>query len=179
MMKSNFKEFFIEFKKQTEQQWENIVSNEDIWGYQIQKGTKWLDGHSSKEIESLLNYFQISKDETHEDLMQLLLLTTGLDLVQVSIKPNNKKPTYQQGWKLNLDYIETEFRRQKEEMKARGELNALANIVMEEYTVIPIFAHRCIVITKKDLKVYSIYGEDIIVYGNNLQEYLKREFLNN
>lgn len=44
---------------------------------------------------------------------------------------------------------------------------------------VPIYSHRALVVfVDKNLSpVISVWGSDIIVYGNNLKEYLKNEFL--
>lgn len=50
----------------------------------------------------------------------------------------------------------------------------------EEPTPIPIYIHRCILSKEgiDDPAVLSMKGSDIIVYGNNLEEYLDNEFIN-
>jgi hypothetical protein len=56
---TNLNEFFHWLKKESEKQWENIEINKVIYGFQLQKGTKWLPGLTDAQIteyEKLLGF---------------------------------------------------------------------------------------------------------------------------
>jgi len=173
---STFSEFFDSLRKQTESTWKSKEYIPEIYGYQVAIGTKWLPGHSEIEISEILNRLDIKEEFKHEDLVALLSLTKGLSLPQTNLNSQTLGAKTKQNWKLNSQYILSTWSEHKQDMEEHGELQALSLIVEEPHIIIPLYLHRYIVLTKKDLKVYSIHGEDIIIYGNSLQEYLEKEF---
>lgn len=176
-MDKDFRKFFENFKKSTETQWKIIVLDKGNSSYQIQPGTRWLDGHTADEVNQILNMLKLQREEVHQDFIDLLLLTKGLSLPHVTFHPQPEENKYKQSWRLNIEYIKSGWQKQLDELHKHKELYELSKIVSGNFTIAPIYAHRLIVQQNQDLKVYSIYGEDIIVYGDTLQEYLEREFL--
>lgn len=177
-MNPKFNSFFQKFKEETEHRWENKIYNPNTFGYQIQINTKWLPGHTREEVDVLKELLDIQNSECSEDIYELLLSTKGLDNPQINLNPQSDTLKYKQNWKLNLNYLKENLRTELKELQDSGVIDYLNEIVEESFDLIPIFAHRHIVITSKGYKVYSIYGDDIILYGENLEDYLTREFLN-
>jgi len=165
--------FFQIFKARTENTWEVLRYDKKRYGYQIQKDTKWLLGHTYNEVKTVFNLAKVDPEFQNQDLIDLLLFTKGLSLPQINMNPIEQEKKFVNNWKLNVEYIQKVWNIDDEQ----EHLKYLYEIIPKEHVILPIFAHRFIVITKDDLKVYSVYNDDIIIYGYDLQEYLEKEFL--
>lgn len=178
-MKSTLTDFFQNFKVSTEKQWEGVDLNPETFGYQIQPNTKWKPGHSLDEVNEIFSLTKIDKKYHHQDLLDLLLLTQGHDVPQINVQVEGDRK-YAYTWKLNINYIRESWNAELQSLKNRGEIQAIEDIVQTTFVILPIFGHRYIVITENSLIVYSIWNkDDIIIYGDSLQEYLQHEFLVN
>ncbi len=170
-MSKNLSDLFRKFKHETETLWSKKTISSSKWGWQIQPGTKWLPGHTNSERDELIQSAKITN--INKDLYELLFFTKGLNLPQmhVNIEPTKR---YLQQWKLSLEYIQKQWPKEKPEVPEKG----IKELVGNDYEILPIFAHRYIVLGEDWLKVLSVWSnDDTIVYGDNLQEYLKHEFL--
>mgnify|MGYP001438276093 CR=1 FL=1 len=174
---TNFNEFLKNFKKTTENRWSTANLDSSKRSYQIQPGTVWLQGHSDAEIKKILEILNLENQKVDLYLIQLLKFTKGLDLPQINLNSPDSQDRYIQNWKLNIDFVTNKFSNHISEAKLNGEYNELNKLVGSKFTFIPIYAHRSIVMTNESTKVYSIYGSDIVLYGDDIQTYLTREFL--
>jgi hypothetical protein len=174
--------FLAEFKRVTEAKWHERPINPNIYGFQFQQGTRWNPGLSENKIAAYENVLGV---RFPYDFQAFLRAMNGTDLLTLNIYGYRPEPpntsvgfySYPRDVELVKHLIE----------EVRENRNALTATMAEQgfdlpiaTDLVPIYGHRFLVCTS-DLDssvVLSIHsGEDAIVYGNSLQEYLRREFL--
>jgi len=173
--------FLEDFKRKTEEIWENKVINPTLYGFQFQQGTKWNPGLTSAQIKE---YEKFTKSKFPDDFRKMLLYMNGTNLQTVNIYGSDGTPqkesvgVYSYPRDKNIisemiSYIEND------RDKIEKELADQDFILNKTDVLVPIYIHRYIVCTKDKSKsvVLSIYGTDAIVYGYSLKEYLEKEFL--
>lgn len=177
------REWIEKFIHETADRWRNKTISPDILGWQIQPNTSWSTGYSREEIrrlEEMLDW------ELPTDIKMFLSVTSGLDRAQINVASHIiADQCYRKEWNLNFEGL-----RDTKEWKPKYNNDAVYNAIKEDqlipnfnsanFLLVPIFAHRCIACDKNHLEnstVLSIYDDDVIVYGNNLKEYLEKEFL--
>jgi hypothetical protein len=73
---------FIKIKELTENYWDNIELNKKIYGFQIQKGTKWKKGLSENQINEFENTMGFKFPEILRDYYTIM---NGVDKRQINI----------------------------------------------------------------------------------------------
>jgi len=175
-------DFLAEFKHATEAKWSERSINPHIYGFQIQRGTRWNPGLSDKEIADYENVLSV---QFPQDFQAFLRALNGTDLPTLNIYGYCGEPPRQSVGVYSYPRDVKVVKHLIEEM--REDQNALTTTMAEqgfdlpvETKLVPIYGHRYLVCTP-DLDssvVLSIDGgDDAIVYGNSLEEYLEREFL--
>ncbi|WP_281635627.1 hypothetical protein [Flavobacterium marginilacus] len=170
-----------EIKYKAEKKFKKIQLYNNIYGFQIQPNTKFLKGISRKQIDELQIFFGF---DFPWDYREMLLNIGGLDTEEISIDPDREDET-------RFDNFFYQYPRDIEKSKSLvEEINAF-KIYVESALIeagfdvseivgyIPIYSHRALVVFKDKYlsPVISACGADIIVYSNNLKEYLKNDFL--
>ena len=168
--------FWKEFKQTTEKNWGEKTINPSIFGFQIQPQTKWLPGHTEQEIRFLSQ--QIVGEKLHEDIINLLKFTKGLDKQAYNANPTGGQRVRQQ-WKLNINYLKQKYDDELDVIRREHSMKILSAMLGQtNLKYIPIYSHRFIVQDNSgSYKVYSIFGEDVIVYAETLVDYLNSEFI--
>jgi hypothetical protein len=170
-------EFLAEFKRLTELKWKNTAVRQDVFGFQIQTGTRWLPGLSMNEIAE---YEQTLGLTVPNDLRIFLRSMNGTDLPLVNIHGSLKEVfglySYPRDLKAVLQRI-AEVEAVRTEITT--ELDEQGFTLAAETKLFPIYLHRYMVceLNLASSVVLSIYGTDAIVYANSTQEYLNKEFL--
>lgn len=174
--------FLAEFKRVTEAKWHARPINPNIYGFQFQQGTRWNPGLSEDKIAEYENTIGV---RFPYDFRAFLRALNGTDLPTLNIYGYCPEPphtsvgvySYPRDIELVKHLIE----------EVRKNRNALTFTMAEQgfdlpaaTNPVPLYGHRYLLCTS-DLDssvVLSIHsGEDAIVYGTSLQEYLQREFL--
>jgi len=173
-----------EIKYKAEKKFKRIQLYNNVYGFQIQPNTKIINGISRKEIDKLQILFGF---DFPWEYREMLLVFSNLDTPMISINPEDE---------LDIKYSEDNFFYQYPEdyEKSRwiiDEINEnkteaeLALIeagfdVSKIVGYIPMHHHRVLVVFEDKYlsPVISVWGADIIMFGNNLGEYLKYELLN-
>ena len=172
---------FKEIKYKAEKKFKRIQLRDDVWGFQMQPNTKFLKGISRKEIDQLQVLFGF---DFPWDYREMLLNIGGLDTAEISIDPDGED-------EIEFDDFFYQYPKDIEKSKylvedintfkfyAEEVLNESGFDVSKIVGYIPIYHHRILVVFENKYlsPVISVWGSDIIVYGNNLNEYLKNEFL--
>jgi hypothetical protein len=174
--------FLLEFKRRTEERWDERGLDPDVYGFQFQVGSRWNPGLSFAEIAAYENEVGI---RFPTDFKTFLGKMNGTDLPTLNVYGSSGEPSrewigvYQ--YPKDIDVVREMI------ATANRDLKALVSTLAEEgmalsatAKLMPIFAHRCVVCDEdpESSVVLSIWdAEDAIVYGRSLQEYLEREFL--
>jgi len=170
---------WLEFKIFTEMKFES-AQIEKCWGFQIQKNTKWDKGLTEGEIGRLEQYYGF---KFPNDYVEMLKVFNGFDTLQISIDPDGKYET---------EYDRTCYKYPADLGKTKSLIDEVhkniefANLVLEEAGFdstqiegfIPLYGHRVLVVLKdkQQSPVLSIWGSDIILYGESLIKYWTHEF---
>ena len=164
-------------KKETEQLWEGIELYSDCY-YQIQPMSKWLPGLSEFYIDMLEDDIGLPFPNSYRAMLSVM---QGVDKPQVSIDSCEEEWRYERrfyqypkDWELVQYYIEKIDRHKRAVHEALNSFNTMGII-----GYIPIYAHRALVVFNDPSlsPVISVMGNDVVVYGNNLEEYFQHEFL--
>ncbi|CAI2769091.1 hypothetical protein [Flavobacterium collinsii] len=173
-----------DLKYKIEKRLQKIQLYNDIYGFQIQPDSKLVNGISRKEIDQLQILFGF---DFPLEYREMLLLFSNLDRPTISINPEDES---------DIEYSEDNFFYQYPEdyEKSRWIIEELNDNKIEAETVlteagfdvskivgyIPMYYHRVLVVFEDKYlsPVISVWGADIIMFGNNLKEYLRYEFLN-
>ena len=150
------------------------------WGFQIQKNTKWNQGLTEDEINNLQLNIGL---EFPLDYIEMLKVINGFDSMHISIDPNGiEEPNYKRRcYKYPEDLESTKYL-----IDEVNENIIYANEALQEAgfdsnqveSFIPLYGHRVLVVLKDKLQspVISIWGSDIILYGDSLFNYWHQEF---
>lgn len=146
--------------------------------------TGWLNGMSTLEIKEMERSFGF---KFPKDVKTLLSVTKGLDKKQRQVGYVGSKETieFAHKWHLTPDRTKNSIELKKSWLnkntyKIIVEENLIPGISQQAFFLLPIYSHRFVVCDQNNptiSAVLSIYGEDIVIYGKNLQEYLENEFL--
>lgn len=172
---------WVQLKKVTEAKFQSaVIDTNDTWGFQIQPNTTWEKGLTSLEIQQLESLFGFSFPA---DYVQMLQVMNGFDLPHVSINPDNGiiERYERRCYTYPEDYAHTQWL-----LDMVNENLDVVNAVLSEVGYnskliegfIPLYGHRILVsFTDKSCSpVLSIWGDDVIVNGDNLLAYWYYEF---
>ena len=161
--------FFSWLKKLSEKVWENIEPKEGVFGFQIQKETKWIEGLLEEEIEEYESELNFGFPKIYKAYLRNM---NGTDKPAINIYGNGESIAYAPSYysfprdleivKDRIQWIYKEFLVDEEEIKRE-------NIPH----IIPIVSHRFLIADNcAENPVLSMYGRDSIIYAPNLQSFL-------
>lgn len=172
-----------EIKYKAEKNFKRIELRDDVYGFQILPDAKFIKGISRKEIDQLQLRFGF---DFPWDYREMLLIFSNIETNLISINPEDKS---------DIEYAHENFFHQYPEdyEKSRWLINEINENKFEAESVlsgagfdvskivgyIPMYNHRALVVFEDKYlsPVISVWGADIILFGNNLREYLKNELL--
>lgn len=172
-----------DIKYKAEKNFKRIEIRDDVWGFQVQSNAKFLKGISRKKIDELQTLFEF---DFPWEYREMLLIFSNIDTHLISINPEDKT---------DIEYGRENFLYQYPEdyEKSRWIINDIEKNRFEAESVlteggfdvskivgyIPMHNHRVLVVFEDKYlsPVISVWGADIIMFGNNLREYLKNELL--
>lgn len=169
------------FKTKSEKLFENVeVDYKSTWGFQEQKNTKWNEGLTIAEIKRLEEYFGFGLPN---DYIEMLKILNGFDAPHIAVNPDKieenefQRRCYKYPEDLEITkWLIEEANDYIEYAKKALNINGFNNYEIEGF--IPLYGHRALVILNDKTKspVLSIWGNDVIIYGNTLFEYWCNEF---
>jgi hypothetical protein len=174
-------QFLTEFKRHTEADWESCEINPHIYGFQAQKGTRWIEGLSE---EKMAEYEDVLRAHFPHDLKAFLRVMNGTDLPRLNVYGNCGHP-YAEGvgvysYPRDIEIVKFLIKQvNSEREELRITLAEQGFDLAQEAGLVPFYIHRYVVCTSNldSSVVLSIAsGSDAIVYGDSLQEYLEKEF---
>ncbi|HEY0458647.1 MAG TPA: SMI1/KNR4 family protein [Pyrinomonadaceae bacterium] len=156
----------------SEKLWESIEIKRGIYGFQTQKGTKWLDGLSEVEIKEFESEVGFQFPEIYKFYLRNM---NGTDKPAKNIYGNEETVgfspnffSYPRDLKIirdRINWIYDEFLVDEEVVKRQRIPH-----------IIPIVSHRFLVADNcAENPVLSMFGKDVIVYAPNLQFFLVAE----
>lgn len=174
MISTDDEEFFQKFKRETEKRWSTAEVNKSVYGYQIQKGTKWKDGLRMDQVLSFEDILGCALPSTLRDFYSNM---NGLDKPGVNVYGESGEPySYIDIFyslpddidRINdqLQWVFQEFQITRADLMKR-------NIPM----IFPVCLHRFMLIDGVNNPILSMYGSDVIVYSSTLKHFLVKDFL--
>jgi hypothetical protein len=173
-------DFYSQFRRASEERWQNISIQPQIWGYQIQPGTRWNSGLSE---DDLARYEKEMDIRFPPELRAFFRGMNGTDKAALDTRGSSgEEPrlgpafySYPRDIELIRRLIDSAW---TDPEQLRDTLSEEGFQLEENAKLLPIYAHRYVVCspTTESCVVLSIWdASDSIVYGNSLQAYLKRE----
>jgi hypothetical protein len=169
-------DFLVDFKMKTEAKWAAKQLDRSLYGFQIVRGTRWLPGLSDAQI---LDYERDLKVTFPPDYRLLLRHLNGTDRETVNIYGDCGEPHRTDIGVYSYPRDLSRVRGLLEEWSQDWpEISAVYGLSDQDRCV-PIYAHRGILCRSAggDAPVFSIMGDDAVLYESDLRSYLIREFL--
>lgn len=164
-----------------EKRWKSACVDPNTFGFQIQEGTKWLPGLSDIEIET---FSEEANLVLPRHFREYLSLANGTDKQLLDVRGGDGRPhQYGHGvFSFPKDLPEMAIQRSRVEEYYSVVEEVLDNSKLrfgEIKGVVPLFGHRSLVVQEdtESSVVISAMGQDIIIYGENIETYFKNEFL--
>lgn len=165
---------WCKFKKLSEEKFKSLTLK-NVFGFQIQKDTKWNDGLSNREIKALEIQFGF---KFPVDYVEMLKVFNGFQTLQISIDPEGNISNQYDGrcYQYPVHFEKTNWLIDEANQYIEYVIGALEQSGFDSIEIdgfVPLFGHRVLVVLKDKTKspVLSIWGDDIIVYGENLMQY--------
>ncbi|WP_432726983.1 hypothetical protein [Variovorax sp. W6] len=175
---------WMQFKARTEAQWVEVDVEPHVFGFQIVSGTRWNAGMSEPDIQLFEQRLGFPLPLDYQEMVRCI---NGFDRECINVHGSHEdaKPSYSrqfykypddllhvQGW---LDQI-AEFRSFVDDV-----LEAEGFDVRDLIGFVPLYGHRALAVFRDRTlsPVISIVGNDVIIYGLNLAEYVQHEFFSN
>jgi hypothetical protein len=158
--------FFQTLKKESEQYWASTDIDKALYGYQIQKNTKWLPGLSEKEIEDFENALNVVFPTALRNFYRTM---NGLDKHGVNVYGSEGEvyaymPIYF-SYPADLGIIKGKIAWILESHNLTREKLDRKNIPK----IFPVTGHRFLVFDQR-LPILSMYGNDIIYWSDNISK---------
>jgi hypothetical protein len=167
-------EFFPWLKGLSEKLWEEIEIQKGIYGFQVQKGTKWLTGLSDSEILDFEEELGFIFPEIYKIFIKNM---NGTDKPAINIYGNFESVTYSPNYysfPRDLEIIKNNIQWIYEEFEIDEETVSREKIPH----IIPIVGHRFLIADNcEENPILSMYGADSIPYSPNLESFLTKEIL--
>lgn len=168
------KDTFLKLRTDIESTWSQIELNDNQYGFQIQKGTKFLKGLTDSKI---LEYQKALNLEFPEILIDYLSIMNGTDKPTINIygksKNNPKYSTQFYSYPRDIELVKKMIHDVYNSFDVNNKL-LLQNDISR---IFPIFSHRFMMIDSPHHEILSIYYEDGIYWASSLEKLLENEIL--
>jgi hypothetical protein len=170
-------------KQSTEKKWSSLTIDPSIYGFQFQRGTRWMPGLSDEQIA---DYEGVLGSKFPDDFRIFLGAMNGTDVPTLNVfgssgVPQRQSPgvySYPRDVEVVKHLIEV-VRENRDDVAL--DLASQGFHLPPQASLIPVCGHRYVVCTQKlnTSAVLSIVVHDVdaIVFGDSLREYLTKEFL--
>ncbi len=159
--------FFEDLKVKSESYWAETELDPNIYGFQIQKNTKWKKGLSEEEIEAFQKVIDI---KFQEGLKNFYRVMKGVDRPSINIYGSSGEETrYEQRFYSFPEDVE----KITQMLDWIYDANGISKSNLEETEIskiFPIYAHRFVLTDTKENTVLSMYGDDIIFWADNISK---------
>jgi hypothetical protein len=168
-------DFFKAVKQLSEEHWTTTDISKGIYGFQIQKNSKWRRGLASIDIEEFENELKIKFPRSLKNFYQTM---NGLDKPGINVYGNDGtqhmySPVYY-SYPDDLEVI-------KDRIEWILEANKLTASQLEKNgipKIFPITGHRFLILDDNN-QVLSMYGDDIIYWAENISKLIANDIFGN
>lgn len=147
------------------------------------KGILFDKGLTNEEIEKIENIYEIKFPEKLKEFYKMGV-PTGERFYKWNDFSNENIEYIKENLNRPLDEIRIEIENEGYWVEKWGEFDNVDDrlvrfdsIINDFPKLIPIYSHRYVVCGNDNPAVLSVMGSDIIVYGNNLEDYFSNDFL--
>jgi len=170
---------WIAFKEKTEKAFAHLSLQKDIWGYQIQKGTKWEAGLTPKTIEVIEEKWGFALPNEYKRMLRVI---NGFDQPHMAYDPDQQaikdkdRKCYQ--YPIDFDKVQPLLQTIHQNMDYVQQTLEEAQLPAQKIEgFVPLYGHRALVVfeDKTRTPVISVWSQDIIIYGENLYQYWLNE----
>ena len=162
--------FFQKFKQVSELYWDKIELKTEVWGYQIQPGSKWREGLNNADLFSFEKAMGYSFPEP---LKRFYSTMNGLDRPGIDIGgegvPEFRSNFYSFPDDLDLITEMIEWIYEKNSVSHAQVLNSGIS------RIFPVFAHRFMMIDIPGSPILSMWGDDIIYWTDSISKLLIKD----
>jgi hypothetical protein len=171
---------FTRIRELSEEKWRTVWIRKEIWGFQIQAGTRWNSGLADSEIAEFESKVKANFPPQFRSYLREL---NGTDQPAIDIRGNSGE-AHRFGPAFYAYPRDIERVLQSVEFAARDRAQLRATLAEEGFDLrenarlIPIYGHRFVVCLPEGetCAVVSILNAfDAIVYGSSVSDYLYRE----
>lgn len=167
---TNPDEFFTWLKKASEEHWESVEINRSVFGFQPQRGTKWLPGLSDEEVAEYEKVMGFSFPEIYKLYLKNM---NGTDIPTINVYGECGEPyRYASGYysyPRDLGVVKGTIKWIHDDFGVKPEFIEENNIPH----IMPIVSHRFLVVDRcAENPVLSMYGRDSILYAPSLAGFL-------
>jgi hypothetical protein len=169
-------EFFPWLKKSSEEYWRTIEINESIFGFQIQKGTRWLTGLTHEAIADYEYEMGLSFPESYKAYLSHM---NGTDTARINVyskcgEPYRYSPGYY-SYPRDLEAVKEKIEWIHEEFGITPEFIEAHQIPR----IMPIVSYRFLVMDRcAQNPILSMYGRDSIFFASSLESFLLVDIFN-
>ncbi|MHC6202141.1 hypothetical protein ACYULU_02990 [Breznakiellaceae bacterium SP9] len=149
--------------------------NKNIYGFQIQPQTKWKNGLSRNEIREFENTMGLKFPEI---LFDYYTVMNGINKDQKNLYGGKYEPKYSTGLYSFPDDI-NEIKNLIQWIYEENEINEKDMERKNISRIFPIYAHRFILIDHPQNPILSMYGNDVILFANNILHLFYIDLLKN
>jgi hypothetical protein len=168
-------DFFETVKRLSEKYWSTTDINKELYGFQIQKNTKWKDGLTDNQIADFEEHLKI---EFPKGLRNFYKTMNGLDKPGVNVfGSDGNEHTFSPVYYSYPDDIEVI----EEKIEWILESNNLTNDKLTTDNIpkiFPVTGHRFIVLDD-NMQILSMYGDDIIYWAENISKLIANDIFGN
>lgn len=168
-------DFFETVKRLSEKYWTTTNINKRIYGFQIQRNTKWKDGLTDNQID---NFEKSLKIKFPTGLRNFYKTMNGLDKPGRNVYGNDgTEHTFSHLYYSYPDDIEVI----KEKIEWILESNNLTNDKLDTDgipKIFPVTGHRFIILDDNN-QILSMYGDDIIFWAENISKLIATDIFDN
>jgi len=165
-------EFFKEIKRLSEEYWSKTDINSNIFGFQIQKGTKWKNGLSENELAEFQKELNVVFPE---ELKNFYRTMNGLDKKGINVfGSNGTEPSFNP---IYYSYS-NDLKQIRENINWIYESNGVKSDNVEIPRIFPIKGHRFLILDRNN-QILSMHGDDIIFWSDNISKLIATDIFEN
>lgn len=167
--------FFETIKQLSEKYWATTNINKGIYGFQIQRDTKWKDGLTDKQIKDFESNLGIKFPTVLKNFYKTM---NGLDKPGINVYGND-------GTEHTFSPIYYSYPNDVEVIKKKIEWILESNNLTNEILIsdnipkiFPVTGHRFIILDDNN-QILSMYGDDIIYWAENVSKLIANDIFDN